>query len=77
MTVYKDSILEAKVVDLHKIIRNGHQRFLCYTSMGASFSLNTTDGVDVWRLEMDEDELESHRELSETSSLEAFLLKIR
>ena len=45
--------------------------------MGASFSLNTTDGVDVWRLEMDEDELESHRELSETSSMEAFLLKIR
>ncbi|XP_061172625.1 uncharacterized protein LOC133181971 [Saccostrea echinata] len=77
MSSYKDSILDAKVINLHKVVENGRQRFICFTKMGTYWSLNVTDGLDVWRLEMDEDEFESHRELSETSSKEAFLLKIR
>lgn len=77
MSSFKDSILEAKVENLHRLIENGRQKFLIFTKMGKSFSLNATDGIDVWRLDMDEKESESLRELSETSSNEAFLLKIR
>lgn len=77
MSAYKESILGAKVSSLHRVIENGRQRYLCFTKMATNWSLNVTDGIDVWRLELDEDELESHRELSETSTKEAFLLKIR
>lgn len=77
MSSFKDSISEAKIGNLHRLIENGLQKFLIFTKMGKNFSLNATDGIDVWRLDMDEKELESLRELSETSSNEAFLLKIR
>lgn len=77
MSSFKDRISEAKIGNLHRLIENGRQKFLIFTKMGKNFSLNATDGIDVWRLDMDEKELESQRELSETSSNEAFLLKIR
>ncbi|KAK3094204.1 hypothetical protein FSP39_025419 [Pinctada imbricata] len=79
MTTFKELITDANVHELHTIIENGRQKFLCYTKLrsDSEWLVGVTDGVDVWKLDIDEDELDSHRELAEINSNEAFLNKVK
>ncbi|XP_046338555.1 uncharacterized protein LOC124119924 [Haliotis rufescens] len=71
-------ITEAKVEELHRVYRNAKNAFLCFTRLAdPSWVVSVTDGVDVWRLELDYDELDSHRDLSGVNTMSAFLTKFR
>ena len=77
MTGLKNLVTESKVESLHSVVQNGNQEFLCFTRFSTNWIICVTDGVDLWRLELDEEELESCRELAESNSLDAYLGKIR
>ena len=77
MASLKDLVTDNNVNELHNVVENGRQKFLCYTSLSSYWLLAVTDGVDLWKLELDEEELESHRELAEINTNDAFLSKVR
>lgn len=77
MTDLKQLITNAKLDNIQRIVLNGKQKYLCFTHLTSCWVLCATDGMDVWRLELDEHEIESHRELAEVNTLDAFLAKIR
>lgn len=77
MTSLKNLVTEAKVDGLHSVVENGNQKFLCFTRFSTDWIICVTDGVDMWRLELDDEELESCRELAEATSMDSYLGKIR
>lgn len=77
MAGLKQLITDAKLENVQRIVLNGKQKYLCFTHLTSCWILCATDGIDVWRLELDEDEIESHRELAEVNTLDTFLAKIR
>jgi hypothetical protein len=77
MTSLKNLVTEAKVESLHSVVENGNQNFLCFTGFSTNWIICVTDGVDMWRMELDDEELESCREVAEVNSMDSYLGKIR
>ena len=78
MSDFKNLLTEAKVIDLHSTTENGRDKFLCYTRFhDNTLILGVSDGVDVWRLELDSDELDIHRDLADVTTIDAYLTKFR
>ncbi|XP_077985308.1 protein PAXX-like [Glandiceps talaboti] len=80
MSSAKQLAIEAEVDTLHATVNSGSGKLLCFTSCarhGDTWTLHVTDGIDVWRLELDKTELDSHRELSNINNMTAFLNKIK
>ena len=77
MTSLKNLVTEAKVESLHSVVENGNQNFLCFTRFSTNWIICVTDGVDMWRMELDDEELESCREVAEVNSMDSYLGKIR
>ncbi|XP_059157332.1 protein PAXX-like [Physella acuta] len=78
MSVF-EVVSKAKVDNLHcTVICNGCKKYLCFTKLGSkSWSLQVTDGIDLWLLDLDEAGLENHKDLHESPSVEVFLSKFR
>ncbi|XP_041354290.1 uncharacterized protein LOC121372094 [Gigantopelta aegis] len=74
---FKNLLIEAEVIDLHRTTDNGRVKFLCFTRFhDNAMILGVSDGVDVWRLELDSDELDTHRDLAGVT-IDAYLVKFR
>ncbi|KAJ8308850.1 hypothetical protein KUTeg_013724 [Tegillarca granosa] len=58
MTDLKQLITNAKLDNIQRIVLNGKQKYLCFTHLTSCWVLCATDGMDVWRLELDEHEIE-------------------
>ena len=70
-------ISENTVDNLHAIVDSGSGRFMCFTRLDSDvWIICASDGCDVWRLEMDNDELEAHRDLA-SLNMDAFLARFR
>ncbi|XP_070551979.1 uncharacterized protein [Ptychodera flava] len=80
MSSAKQLATEAEVDSLHATVNSGIGKLLCFTSCARhddTWTLHVTDGIDVWRLELDHSELDSHRELSNITNFDAFFGKIK
>ncbi|GFN83837.1 protein paxx [Plakobranchus ocellatus] len=68
---------DANLDSAQRVVSNGRQKYLCFTKIkdAAIWVVSVTDGVDVWFLELDKEDLEAQRDLSGISSIESFLLK--
>uniref|UniRef100_A0A0B7BUF1 Uncharacterized protein n=1 Tax=Arion vulgaris TaxID=1028688 RepID=A0A0B7BUF1_9EUPU len=79
MSDFASVLSNAKVDELQKIITNGRVKYLCFTKCkdSKSWVLNVTDGVYVWLLDLDEDGLETQRDLSGVDSVDTFLNRFR
>ncbi|KAK6181511.1 hypothetical protein SNE40_009348 [Patella caerulea] len=78
--MFKDVIIDNKIDDIYQIVISGDEKYLSFTyfdSPSKSWTLCVTNGIDVWRLVMAEEDFNTHRELANISTEEAFCLKIR
>ena len=74
---------------LHRTIENGRQKYLCFTKLkikttdenassdGRVLMLEVSDGLDLWIVELDDQDVDTHRDLHNMSTSEAFYSKIR
>ncbi|XP_063425749.1 uncharacterized protein LOC134709520 [Mytilus trossulus] len=77
MTSLKNLVTESKVESLHAVVENGKQEFVCFTRLATNWIICITDGVEMYRTELDAEELESCRELAEISTMDTYLARIR
>lgn len=78
MASVKDMVMIGKVDNIHTVVETAGQKYLCFTRLTSdAWILCATDGCDLWRLELDADELDAHRDLAEISTLDAYLAKFR
>jgi len=77
MTSLKTQLIDANADGIHRVVENGNQKFLCFTRTTDIWIICVTDGTDVWKTEIDADELESYKDLAEVTTVEAFLSKFR
>ena len=78
MANIKDLVTDAEVESLHHVVETGSGKFVCYSRLAVdAWVVGVTDGCDLWRLELDMDDLDSQRDLSDVSSLDAYLAKLR
>lgn len=78
MTSVRDIVGEAKVASLHAVVEQGGNRYVCFTGLSNNnWLVATTDGCELWRLELDSGDLEDHRDLAEITTVDAFLSRVR
>ncbi|XP_033636998.1 protein PAXX-like [Asterias rubens] len=69
---------EGEVGQIFTTVDSGSCRFLCYTScIRDCWSIHVSDGIDVWRSVLDQANLDSHRELADVNSCEAYFLRFK
>lgn len=63
---------------LQAIVSCSSVKYLVFTTVSNDkWNIHATDGIDVWRLELDQTGLESHRELADVAGYEAYFSKFR
>ena len=82
MTNLHDIVTENKVEDLHSVVESvaNSQKYLCfsrYSSSEEQFYICATDGCEIWRISLDQNDLETRRDLAKMNSMDAFLTKLR
>ena len=78
MASIKDVICDGKVESLHAVVETGGNKFVCFTRLSPeSWVLCVTDGFDLWRLELDLDDLDARRDLAEVASIDAYVSRFR
>ncbi|XP_041475000.1 protein PAXX-like [Lytechinus variegatus] len=76
MSSAKSAARDAEADCHHFIVKNESTKYLCFTSCDKdSWILHVTTGIDVWRLAMDSSQLESHRDLADVTTNEAYFLR--
>ncbi|KAH3853349.1 uncharacterized protein LOC127875261 [Dreissena polymorpha] len=78
MSEFVSHIQDSGCAKIHRVVTNGDERYLCFTRLANSaWFVIASDGVSVWKTEVDEDEADTIRELAGISTTEAFVNKIR
>lgn len=78
MASLKDMISDASLEGVHCVSETSAGRYVCYTRMlDDAWVVGTTDGCDLWRIEMDSEELDAHRDLADSNSMDAYLSRIK
>ena len=77
MTSFATLITEAKCRELHRVIKSDGEKFLCFTRVTSSWIVCVTDGVSLWKVDLDEEEADALRDLAGINSMDAFLARIR
>ncbi|XP_002741148.1 uncharacterized protein LOC100370387 [Saccoglossus kowalevskii] len=80
MSSAKQLAIEAGVDRLHCFVKRGGDKMVSFTSCAKyddTWTLHVTDGIDVWRLEMDKKEVDSHKELADIKTYDVFFAKIK
>ncbi|OWF38621.1 uncharacterized protein LOC110466054 [Mizuhopecten yessoensis] len=79
MASLKAILIDAKVDELHLVETVKNAKSLYFTGLGTNdkWKICSTNGTDVWKVELDDDELESYKDAAGVSTLEAFLSKFR
>lgn len=69
---------EHKCERLQAVVSSRSVKYLVFTTVSNdNWNLHTSNGIDVWRLELDQVSLESHRELADIAGYEAYFSKVR
>ncbi|CAH1791798.1 unnamed protein product [Owenia fusiformis] len=80
MSSFHQKIKDQKLDSLHKVIDNGTNKYLFFTKFldqHQSWILCVSDGIELWRLEVDDQELDTRRDVLELSSIDSYLTKFR
>ncbi len=79
MASVKDLVTDAQVKAMHSVVESAAGKFVCFSRLATDdiWVLGATDGCDVWRQDLDLEELDAQRDLAEVGSLDAFLAKLR
>ena len=70
-------IKEANVEDIHRVVQCNGDKYLCFTRLAATWLVNVTDGVTLWRVNLDDEEVDALRDLAGVNTVEAYLTRFR
>jgi hypothetical protein len=77
MTSFITLITDAKCRQLHRVIKSGGEKYLCFTRVTSAWIVCVTDGVSLWKVDLDEEETDALRDLAGINTMEAFLTRFR
>ena len=77
MSSFAAQIKEANVADIHHVVQCNGEKYLCFTRLAASWFVSVTDGVTLWRVDLDEEEVDALRDLAGVNTIEAYLTRFR
>ena len=64
MSSFAAQTKEANVADIHRVVQCDGERYLCFTRLATSWFVSVTDGVTLWRVDLDEEEVDALRDLA-------------
>ena len=77
MSSFAAQIKEANVADIHRVVQCDGEKYLCFTRLAISWFVSVTDGVTLWRVDLDEEEVDALRDLAGVNTIEAYLTRFR
>ena len=77
MASFAAQIKEARVDDIHRVVECNDEKYLCFTRLATSWFISVTDGVTLWRVDMDEKDIDDYRDLAGVNTVEAYLTRFR
>lgn len=77
MSGFRELIRESGIDSLNRVIQNGDTKYVVFTRLTSQWALCVSDGIEVWRIEWDEEEMEAHRDLAGISSASVMLNRIK
>ena len=80
MSTFNMILKDADIAALHLSIDNGSQRYICCTKTAtdfSDFSLQVTDGIEVWSLVLENEDVDTQKDLHNLSSSKVFFNKIK
>ncbi|XP_053375933.1 uncharacterized protein LOC123527438 [Mercenaria mercenaria] len=77
MTSFKSLISDAKCTELHRVVESEGDKFLCFTRFTSNWILCVTDGLALWKVDLDEEETDALRDLAGINTMDAFLTRFR
>lgn len=77
MSAFATKVAECRCADLHRVVKSDEEKYLCFTRMGKEFVVCISDGVTLWKIDLDEEELDVQRDLAGIGTIDAFLTKLR
>lgn len=77
MSALATKVTECSCADLHRVVKSDAEKYLCFTRMGKEFVVCVSDGVTLWKTDLDEGEVDVLRDLAGISTIDAFLTKLR
>lgn len=73
----KEIICDGKCNELHTVVDTGSNKSIVFTRCESDlFVICASDGCDLWKLELDQDEFDASKELASLNS-EAYLNNLR
>lgn len=78
MSSFASLITDANCNELHRVVDSSGSKYLCFSRFDKScWIVCVTDGVSLWKLDLDEEEADAQRDLANISTMEAFLTRFR
>ena len=77
MSSFAVQIRDSKCNTLHRVVESSDEKYLCYTRLSNSWIVCVTDGISLWKLDLDEEEADALRDASSINTIEAFFTKFR
>lgn len=74
---FESAIRDAKCDRIHKVFTTEGEKYMCFTGFSKTWKVCVTDGVTLWKQDLDEEEAETVAELAGIKSTEAFLNRFR
>ena len=65
------------MADIHRVVQSNGEKYLCFTRLASSWFVSVTDGVTLWRVDLDEEEVDALRDLAGVNTVEAYLTRFR
>ena len=77
MTSFAAQIKEANVDNIHRVVQCNDEKYLCFTRLATTWFVSVTDGVTLWRVDLDDEEVDALRDLAGINTVEAYLTRFR
>lgn len=77
MSSFATLVADANCHELHRVVESSGDKYLCFTRFTTSWTVCVTDGVSLWKVDMDEEEADAQRDLASINSMDAYLTRFR
>ncbi len=78
MPSIRDIVGDSGVESLHAVVESGGSKYLCFTRLtDENWLVAVSDGCEMWRLELDADDLETYRDIADVTTIDIYLARFK
>lgn len=78
MSALASKVTECKCSSLHRVVNSGDEKYLCFTRLSTDdLVVCVSDGISLWKVELDEEEADALRDLANINTIDAYLTRMR